>query len=534
MAPVDFSRLLTFLSNPASYPWKPGGVRLVHTHISVVAIAPPRAIKVKKPVDFGFLDFSTLERRQFFCEQEIRLNRRLCEGIYEDVVPIYEDDDGCLNFHSGRIVEYAVRMHEIPTTAFLHERLARNEAIPIDPIVRRLVPFYAAQAAVRFDDDAYLDRVSVPMYDNLPPVVQYPASLIPSEVVDLLKIFFDLCLESRREMLLGRMHGGCVGDHHGDLHLDHIVLPQGDEDVCIFDCIEFNESFRIIDRASDVAFLAMDLDFHEKRLAAHELVQRMCDGLCSAISFEDSATFLSVQDLFRAYRACVRGKVHALTSQSPGLAEEERVEQTERSRSYLQVALRYAIAGTEPACVVTVGRVGCGKSALARTLAAWLGLQPLSSDALRKSLFGMTPLEHTPEDRKEVVYGHEASSKTYDQLIEAGIEGALKKGVAVLDATFASAERRKDARRRMKEAGVSMLLVEVTARDDVRRERLEWRRHRPNQSDARLEDMHALDAKYSPPEPGEVVVRVDSSEGSREETASRAARWIMEWRLRAS
>lgn len=534
VASVDFSRIVTFLADPASYSWKPGSVRLVQTHISVVAIASPWAFKVKKAVDFGFLDFTTLEKRRHYCKEEVVLNRRLCDGIYEDVIPIYEDEAGRLNFSGGSVVEYAIRMHEIPPAAFLPAAISAGVPVPVDRIVKRLVSFYAAQSPVRLEDDVYLDRVARPMLENLPPTMHYSAAVIPFEVMDLLRLFFDLCLEIRRETLLRRMHGGCVANHHGDLHLDHIVLSPAGQDLCIFDCIEFNDAFRIIDRASDVAFLAMDLDHHILRPVTRKLEQSMCTELAAAIAGEEAASFLAVQDLFRAYRACVRGKVHSLTSESAGLSDEARQAETERARSYLQLALRYALAGTEPFCIVTVGRVGCGKSALARTLAAWLGVQQLSSDVLRKALFGLSTLEPTPDGQKAVVYGNEASTQTYDQLISRGVADALRDGVAVIDATFASAGRRDEARRRMGDAGVRMVLVEVTARDDVRRERLEWRRRRPNQSDARLEDMNALDARYAPPGPGEVVVRVDSSEGTREETAARAARWIMEWRLRST
>ena len=525
---MERQRLLDFLKNPASYKHGPQSVRIIETHISIVALATPFVYKFRKPVNFGWVDFSTLEKRKDDCDREIELNRRLCPDIYmtDSAVPLFEKD-GCLNFQEGVIVDYCVTMHEIDSDRFLGNRMVDGGRIddsefPLNQLVNRLVPFYKEASPLRFDPEAYFQNVRQPILENLPPYQSYPIE-VAAEMLDLLRYFFETSLEKHRRLLLQRMQDGCVGDFHGDLHLQHIVLPsQEHPSLCIFDCIEFNDAFRQIDRAADIAFLCMDLDFRGYR--------QQSDALCNALARGlGDRGLVALQPLFRAYRACVRAKVNVLTSTNEEFSPEERSACVNTARRYLNLALRYALAGTEKRAIAVVGKVGSGKSAFARFAASCLGVEAQSSDRIRKELSGLPVLQPTPDVMKPLVYDEATSEKTYNTMMELALHDAQMKGIAILDATFPSTQRRAEAIRRFSAEGIELLFVEVSAPDRVRRERLERRRFRPNQSDARTEDLSFLDAKYQAPDelPSNRIVRIDSSKGTKKETGVAAMKQLM-------
>lgn len=515
---MERNRLLAFLKDPASYEHSVSSVNIIETHISIVAIASPFVYKFRKPVNFGWLDFSTLEKRKEDCDREITLNRRLCADIYlsDGALPLYEKD-GQLNFQEGTVVDYFVQMHEISPDRFLGNRMpdggAGDGEFPLKQLLERLVPFYKEAAPLQFDDGEYFGRVRQPVIENLPPYQEYPVQIEP-ELLELLQYFFEKALSKQHDLLVHRMHSGCVGDYHGDLHLQHIVLPSAEHpSLCIFDCIEFNDTFRQIDRAADIAFLCMDLDFRGYRKEA----EAFCKGMAAAL---DDADLIALQPLFRAYRACVRAKVNVLTAANESLSAEDRSAYLKTARRYLNLSLRYSVAGLEKKAIVVGGRVGSGKSAFARLAAAWLGVEARSSDRIRKELSGLPVLQPTPEELKPDVYNEDMSEQTYATMIEQAIADAHAHGIAILDATFSSARRREDVKRRFAEEGIELIFVEVHAPTAVRRRRLERRQFRPNQSDARLEDLPFLDSRYSPPDElsEEQLIRVDSSKGTKEET----------------
>jgi aminoglycoside phosphotransferase family enzyme/predicted kinase len=525
-------RLLEFLKDPSSYAHAPESIRIIETHISIVAIATPAVYKFRKPVNFGWVDFSTLEKRRADCDREIELNRRLCSGLYKTdrAVPLYEKE-GCLNFTEGEIVDYCVVMEEVDAGRFLSTIMPDGGKIddadfPLNPLVNRLVTFYREAPPLRFDPDLYYQKIRQPMIENLPPYQSYPAE-VNTEILDLLRYYFEKALENHRDLLLRRMHEGCVGDFHGDLHLQHIILPSQDHpELCILDCIEFNDDFRQIDRASDIAFLCMDLDFRGYRKQSDALCHAIAEGLG-----DHELTLL--QPLFRAYRACVRAKVNILTSANEELLPEEKSACVKTARRYLNLALRYALAGTERKAVAVVGRVGSGKSAFARLAASWLGVESHSSDRIRKELSGLPVLQSTPDDLKPLVYNEAVSDQTYSTMMERALFDARTQGIAVLDATFSSAGRRAQAIERFEAEGIELIFVEVTAPEHVRRERLERRKFRPNQSDARVEDLSFLDERYSAPDelPSNRIVRINSSTGTKEETALTALKQLINLRF---
>jgi Uncharacterized protein conserved in bacteria len=267
------------LSDPTVYPHEPEQVTLEQTHISLVAIVPPWVYKVKKPVELGFLDFSTLERRRHFCEEEVRLNRRLCEGTYQGVVPIVDTPEGLRvnpTDDRGEAVEYAVKMRYLDPACFLDARVTRGEATEadVDRVVDTLRSFYTSRPSTpEVAAAGWIENLRVSTEENFDQTADQVGSALTRTAYDALRYYTDRFFDQHAALFHRRRAGGFIVDGHGDLRLEHVHLT--DERVCIYDCIEFNERFRHLDVAEDVAFLAMDLDYHGRTDLARHLVARV-------------------------------------------------------------------------------------------------------------------------------------------------------------------------------------------------------------------------------------------------------------------
>ena len=503
--------LLKFLLNPASYAPRPRSVRLVQTHASLVILASPHVFKVKKPVDFGFLDFSTLAKRHAACLTEVELNRRLTTGVYLGVVAIVRDG-GRLRFaqagERGRVVEYAVQMRRLSSRSFLDHRLRRREVgrREIGRIVAFLARFYRAQhptketsqwgtvANLRFNTD-----------ENFVQAERHAGRTISRECLAAIRAYTEGFLRRHGNFFTRRVREGWIRDCHGDLHAEHIhVTPQA---VNIYDCIEFNDRFRYGDVASDTAFLAMDLDFEHRPDLASDFVARMARAL-------DDDGMVHLMDFYKCYRAFVRGKVeslHGLAAQAPAA---ERSAAVDQARRYFHLALRYAILGSAPTVLVVMGGIGSGKSRLAGAIASELGCDLHSSDRIRKTLAGQPLLKRTPAKDRARLYAAGMTRRTYDVLLDHAL-GAVRGGdCVVIDATFGSRQHRSAFRRAVSAADGSVIFVEAHAPAAVVRKRLASReRARGEVSDARLEDYAALARRYGKPAelPASQRIRVSTS-----------------------
>ena len=270
-------RLVKFLASPSSYLHNPTEVRFIETHISWVFIASPFVFKVKKPVDLGFVDFSTLEKRHHFCRRELELNRRLCPEIYLAVMPIYESDAGfSFDDEDGEIAEYALKMRELPHGWFLSELLAKGlvEETEINRVIACLRQFYAAQTP-RPEIEAWgtPEKLKISTDENFAQVEAFAGKTISPIAFETIRYFTDSFYAANQQLFHERIQQHRILDCHGDLHLDHVHITP--EATSIFDCIEFNDRFRFIDVANDLAFLAMDFDF-EGRRDLSEIVSPKC------------------------------------------------------------------------------------------------------------------------------------------------------------------------------------------------------------------------------------------------------------------
>jgi len=511
MPSLPVAELRDALADPSVYPHSPEIVEIEQTHISVVAVVPPRVYKFKKPVDLGFLDFSTLERRRHYCHEEVRLNARLCAEIYEGVVPLVRTEDGLrVDPPDGRgeVVDYAVKMTYVDPAKTLEGRIEQGKAttVHIDRIARRLCTFYReTEATPETAEAGWIEKLRVNVDENFEQTEAYVGSVFSRPAFEALRFFFNREFDRRAALFHRRRAGGYVIEGHGDLRLDHAHLTE--ERVCILDCIEFNERFRRLDVANDVAFLAMDLDVAGRSDLAGRFVDQMADGL-------DDPDLRALMPFYKAYRSHVRAKVEAIRAAEGEVAAADREDSRRLARRHAQWALRYAVSGGRPLVVVVMGRPATGKSTQAAAVAEALGWAHVASDRTRKRLAGVPRDERADAATRKQLYTDAMTKKTYAALRDRAVERGREGEGTVLDATYSDPAERDRLRTVLRAAGVPHVFVELTAPDEQLRKRLAARTDdAPTGSDARLDDFDVLAERYRAPDALEDPrhVRVDAT-----------------------
>lgn len=330
--------LIAALLDPAAYPEPTRGVALIQTHISWVFITDNFAYKVKKPVDLGFLNFTTLRRRHHYLQEELSLNRRLCPEIYLEVLPINAPRGRVRVGGPGHPVDYALKMVRMPQDRMMDEVADRGELQTehLDRIIDRLAPFYAAAATgLRINKYGEPAIIAFNHEENFSRTEALAGEMFPRELFEEIRDFARSFLSRHRALFLERIREGRIRDCHGDLHMKNICLA---DHVHIFDCIEFNHRFRYGDVAADIDFLAMDLDFHGFRDLSRHFVAAFAQA-------SRDPNLLQMLDFYKCYRAYVRGKIHAFTAQDPAQAEASREQARQTAQAYFALAAEYAEAG---------------------------------------------------------------------------------------------------------------------------------------------------------------------------------------------
>lgn len=326
---------ITTLLRPEAYPHPAAEVKLLQTHISYVLLAGEFVYKIKKPVNFGFLDFTTLEKRQHFCNREVELNRRLCPDLYLGVTGITRAGGGFALDGSGEVVEYAVKMARMDESRLMGRIIEAGQltAATLDKIVEILVPFYEkAAGGPELAGFGTPDAVAVNVLENFTQTEGFVgcASLSASQF-QRISNYAQAFLE-RGELFGARIKAGRIRDCHGDLYSANICLT---EPIRIFDCIEFNERFRYCDVASDVAFLAMDLDYHNLPELSRHFIDRF-------VARSGDAGLPTMLDFYKCYRAFVRGKIGLFTAHAPEVDATTKAASLAQAGRYFQLAERYA------------------------------------------------------------------------------------------------------------------------------------------------------------------------------------------------
>lgn len=466
--PAESDRLLAALREPVSYPHAAGAVELIETHISWVFLAGEFAYKIKKPVNLGFLDFSSLDKRRFYCEEELRLNRRTAAELYLAVVPITEGSGGVRVDGPGEPIEYALKMRRFPQEA-LADSLARHRelrAAQADAIAAAIAAFHATiPAAAAGADYGSPERVAAPALANFEQLGRFVA--VPAESARLAELRAWTVGESARlrEVFAERKRGGFVRECHGDLHLGNLAFLDGRP--VPFDCIEFSPELRWIDVMNEVAFLVMDLLEHG--LAA--LAWRFLNAY-----LETTGDYAGVRVLrfYLVYRAMVRAMIACIRSRQPGAGEAVQGRAHREYGEYLALAGSLA-ASERRALVVMHGLSGSGKTTAAQKISESLGAVRVRSDVERKRLHGLAAGARTHARAFGGIYAPEATRLTYGRLGQAARDAVVSGYGVIVDAAFLRRAEREEFRALALELGASFLIVSCRAPEAALRSRLAHR-----------------------------------------------------------
>jgi len=360
----------------------------------------------------------------------------------------------------------------------------------IDRVISVLRQFYQAETPrPEIEQWGTPEKLKISTDENFTQVESFIGKTISPAAFDAIRHYTNRFYVMNERLFYKRIQQHRILDCHGDLHLDHVHLAP--EATTIFDCIEFNDRFRFIDIANDLAFLAMDFDFKGRGDLGNLFLRNAAREL-------GDDEMLKVANFYRCYRAFVRGKVESIQATEKETTNPQ--EHEKEAARYFRLALRYAVAGSEPLILVVMGRVASGKSTIAKRLAGELDWPVFSSDEIRKTLAGVPLDRRTPLALREKMYSAQMTRRTYRELVEGGV-GALKKDRGViLDATFSTPALRKLLRDESKRANVQFRFVELEVHPNEIKNRLQNRNEKTAEaSDARLEDFEKLNASCEPP-----------------------------------
>lgn len=480
----DYPRFIESLMRPDAYPHPVEQVEHIETHISHVFLAGRFAYKLKKPIDLGFLDFSTLDRRRRCCDEELRLNRRLAPDLYLGVVPITGTADAPRIGRSGPVQDYAVQMQRFPQYGLLSRHPLSGDLM--DRLAEQIADFHA-QIPIADSRSAFgtPEAVLAPMVENLTRI--RARAILPDQLDRLDRL--EAWTRSRHRELTGaieqRRRGGSVRECHGDMHRGNIALV--DSQILVFDAIEFSPALRWIDTASEIAFLIMDLEESGASALAWRFLNRY---------LERSGDFgaLGVLDFYKVYRALVRAKVLAIRLGQADLDLAQDASARSHCVRYLELAESYT-APRSPRLLLACGLSGSGKSFMALRLREIMPLIHLRSDVERKRLFGLSEAAISRASIDSGIYFPAATEWTYGRLLRLA-DGILGSGYSVLvDATFLSRARRLRFWDLARRHGAHAAILALDAPVEILRERI---RHRLAQGlDASDADLGVLERQCS-------------------------------------
>ncbi len=506
--------LFAALMRPECYPHPVAAVRVIETHISWVMLTGHYAYKIKKPVNLGFADFSTLGLRRHYCEEELRLNRRFAPELYLDVVTIRGDAGAPRIGGDGPVLDYAVRMREFPQEALASRALAAGTfgATEVDALADLVAKFHSTAPATRAGD-----RLGAPAsvlasarqnFDQMLPLVRAAPD---DRALRALRHWTEREFAAREAAFDARRRDGFVRECHGDLHLGNIALLDGRP--VPFDCIEFNDEFRWIDVMSEAAFLAMDLEDRGRADLAWRFLNRYLEATGD---YEG----LGVLRFYLVYRALVRAKVHLMRSRQPRVARAEKSRLVHAFHGYLALAGRYA-APPRAALVIAHGLSGCGKTTATQPLIESMGAIRLRSDIERKRQHGLAPLAASGSGMAGGIYTEEANTALYRRLGVLAQEMLAAGYSMVVDAAFLKRAEREAFRAAAERCGAVFLILDFHAPLDVLRARVAARAARADDaSEAGLEVLERQVGTREPLTPAEMTsaVAVDGTRAATAET----------------
>jgi aminoglycoside phosphotransferase family enzyme/predicted kinase len=491
-------------------------VRMVQTHTSWVFLTGSRAHKVKKPVNFGFLDYTALSARKFFCGEEFRLNQILSPDIYIRVLPIVERKGRLALGGGGRVIDYCLEMKELPQQWIMTEQLRRGNVTfeHVDAIARSISGFHErAERGREVAQYGSSETIRLNWDENFAQTMEFRGRTVTHRQFDETKRAVERFIAARRGLFRRRREAGFVRRCHGDLHSKNIFVLKSDgsdqsdrSDIRIFDCIEFNPRFSCSDVASEIAFMVMDLEYSGHKELAGYFVERY-------VEYTKDEGLLSLLDFYKCYRAYVRGKVTSFNLNDPGMGTEEKALARKTARRYFELSHRYALRlFQKPVLVVMMGLPGVGKTYVARRLAQRIDAFQLLSDSIRKQLLGIPVSERRFDGYGKGIYKGNIGKLTYDEMMRRASVFLGAGHNVIMDATFLHEDSRDKARKVAEKAGAPVMFVFADCPEKTVAARLRRRAMEYSFSDANLEVYRAMKSRFKPPRFGRTMVKIDTSQ----------------------
>jgi uncharacterized protein len=445
-----------FYPHPVTVP-----IQMMQTHASIVLLTGDFAYKLKKPVNFGFLDYSTVAKRQHFCNEELRLNQRGARALYVEVVAIAHQDDRYHFGSDGEIVDYAVKMVQFPQENLLSNMFATGTitTTDIEEMGRVVAEFHSrAQTDDYISSFGQVDRVKVSIDDNYRQTEKYIGRAQTQQHFTETQAYTDRFLTDYSALFLDRIAGRFIRECHGDLHLRNIC--RWHDQILLFDCIEFNEPFRFVDTMYDVAFAVMDLEARGRKDLANRFLNTYAEQTGDWAGLQVLPMYLSRQ-------AYVRAKVTSFLLDDAGVSDEERAAAAQAAGEYYRQAWEYT-RSRQGRIIMLSGLSGAGKSTVGKHLAQLLGGVQIRSDAVRKHLGGI-PLSSKGDSS---LYTPEMTANTYQRVLDLGVKLATQGWTVILDAKYDRQSLRGAVIDLATDRGISVQIIYCTAPEQVLRDRL--------------------------------------------------------------
>ena len=494
------------LLDPGTYPERSKEIEVRETHISKVYLTETHAYKFKKPLDLGFLDFGTLEKRRHFCNEELRLNKRFCPDIYLDVVSLNMQRNSFKINGPGKAVEYAVKMQRLPENRMLDRLLGDAQSIELTSEIERLAgklkDIYPTLPPCRKNDENnHFKMVQTNWQENFEQTRPYIGRTINGDLFELGRQRVDRLLDEYASTMERREKNGFVRDCHGDLHSRNICMTR---DICIYDCIEFNRRFRIGDICGDIAFLLMDLDFR----GHHDLSELLLEKVKPVLGDMEDADKLI--PFYKFYRAWVRGKVQSFLLDEEDIEEDQRREAGQTAARYFNLAFGLQ---APPGLILTCGLMGTGKTTVARGLEAATCATLLRSDVIRKEIFGADSHQSAQADFKEGIYTEEKTERTYEELLKRAGKAIEKGRPVIVDASFRKASNREDFAKLASRCDVPFLILHVDCPPDLALTRLDRRQSEESDASDARRALYTQQANvFEKPSDKDAKIDVDTSQ----------------------
>jgi aminoglycoside phosphotransferase family enzyme/predicted kinase len=508
--------LITNLQNSALFDHPVKQFEVIETHISWVLLTGDYAYKIKKPVDYGFLDFSTLEKRHYFCKEELRLNRRLAPELYLDVVSIRGTEEQPIFTGTLPVIEYAVKMRQFPQEVQLDRILEAQGITPeiAEKIADKVARFHLSiKSATNDQEYGDLEHIRQPVLENFKHIqtsltkLDETASQLPVQTVshslELLEGWSKKHLESLSSFFQFRKQRGFVRECHGDMHLRNIAL--WNNDIVIFDCIEFNKNFYWIDVVSEIAFLLMDLEDRRQQLLAMRFLN-------AYLEITGDYEGIKLLRFYKVYRAMVRAKVNALRILQEDPQSEEYAQTCKDFFQYLNLAEKY-VQPVAPCLLINHGLSGSGKTYSATLILEKYPAIRVRSDVERKRIFNIDTNEKPHNEIEQGIYSKEATQKTYARLVDIA-KCLLQAGYTVIiDAANLKSEQRRLFIDLAKSLQLPYFILAYEANVNVLRQRVKSRAEQGSDaSDATLNILEHQIEEYQPflPEEEPFVINIDT------------------------